>query len=282
MSELEMTPKTRREVLGLIGGVGAALFVAACGGGGETSGATKSTSAKSSATTTTTTPTTTTTTTTTAATATVASCTPDPRGDRRSVPGRRDERAQRPHSERRRPQRHPLELRLGIRRRRRACRSPSTSRSSTPRTGARRSPVQPSTSGTATRTANTRMYGQGVTGRELPPRRAGDRRQRRRDVHQHLPGGLLRTLAAHPLRGVPERGDGDQWREQDRGLAAGAAGRRLQRGLRHRRLQPERASNLAQTSLQTDMVFCDGDSLQTPTFTGDVTNGYTAKLLVGV
>ena len=40
--------------------------------------------------------------------------------------------------------------------------------------------------------------------------------------------------------------------------------------------------NLAQTSLQTDMVFCDGISLQTPTITGDTTNGYTAKLVVGV
>lgn len=42
------------------------------------------------------------------------------------------------------------------------------------------------------------------------------------------------------------------------------------------------ASNLARTSLQTDMVFSDGTALQTPTFTGDVTNGYTAKLLIGV
>jgi protocatechuate 3,4-dioxygenase beta subunit len=42
------------------------------------------------------------------------------------------------------------------------------------------------------------------------------------------------------------------------------------------------ASNLARTSLQTDMVFSDGTALQTPTITGDVTNGYTAKLLIGV
>jgi protocatechuate 3,4-dioxygenase beta subunit len=40
--------------------------------------------------------------------------------------------------------------------------------------------------------------------------------------------------------------------------------------------------NLAQTSLQSDMVFSDGWSLQTPTITGDTTSGYAAKLAVGV
>ena len=40
--------------------------------------------------------------------------------------------------------------------------------------------------------------------------------------------------------------------------------------------------NLAQTSLQRDNVFSDGYSLQTPTMSGDATNGYTAKLVVGV
>jgi hypothetical protein len=40
--------------------------------------------------------------------------------------------------------------------------------------------------------------------------------------------------------------------------------------------------NLAQTSLQRDNVFSDGVSLQTPTISGDTTNGYTAQLVVGV
>jgi protocatechuate 3,4-dioxygenase beta subunit len=40
--------------------------------------------------------------------------------------------------------------------------------------------------------------------------------------------------------------------------------------------------NLAQTSLDSDMVFSDGVSLQTPTITGDVTSGYTASMVVGV
>ena len=40
--------------------------------------------------------------------------------------------------------------------------------------------------------------------------------------------------------------------------------------------------NLAQTSLARDMVFSDGVSLQTPTISGDVTNRYTASMVVSV
>ena len=40
--------------------------------------------------------------------------------------------------------------------------------------------------------------------------------------------------------------------------------------------------NLAQTTLQTDMVFSDGTSLQTPTITGDTKSGYSAALVIGV
>ena len=40
--------------------------------------------------------------------------------------------------------------------------------------------------------------------------------------------------------------------------------------------------NLARTSLDSDMVFADGHDLQDAAVTGDVANGYTAKLTVGV
>jgi protocatechuate 3,4-dioxygenase beta subunit len=40
--------------------------------------------------------------------------------------------------------------------------------------------------------------------------------------------------------------------------------------------------NLAGTSLDSDMVFSDGHSLQTPTMTGDVASGYLSSLVVGV
>lgn len=37
-----------------------------------------------------------------------------------------------------------------------------------------------------------------------------------------------------------------------------------------------------QTSLKTDMVFSDGWSLQTPTVSGDVANGFTIAMNVAV
>jgi len=40
--------------------------------------------------------------------------------------------------------------------------------------------------------------------------------------------------------------------------------------------------NMAQTSLKTDMVFSDGVSLQTPTMSGSTGAGYVAKMLVAV
>ena len=40
--------------------------------------------------------------------------------------------------------------------------------------------------------------------------------------------------------------------------------------------------NMAQTSLKTDMVFSDGVSLQTPTMSGTTATGYVAKMLVAV
>jgi hypothetical protein len=42
------------------------------------------------------------------------------------------------------------------------------------------------------------------------------------------------------------------------------------------------ASNLAQISLATDMVFSDGAANETPTVTGDASSGYVARLTVPV
>ena len=76
--------------------------------------------------------------------------------------------------------------------------------------------------------------------RELPARRAGDRRRRTGDVHQHLPGVLLGPLAAHPLRGVPGPGRDRRRRQQAGDVAAGAA-----RGHLRRRSTPPRATSRA-------------------------------------
>ena len=42
------------------------------------------------------------------------------------------------------------------------------------------------------------------------------------------------------------------------------------------------AANLATVSLETDSVFADGTTLETPTVTGSVNSGYEAALTVGV
>ena len=52
------------------------------------------------------------------------------------------------------------------------------------------------------RDGNYSLYSRGRRERELPARRAGDRRERHRALHVDLPGVLLGPLAAHPLRGV--------------------------------------------------------------------------------
>jgi hypothetical protein len=44
----------------------------------------------------------------------------------------------------------------------------------------------------------------------------------------------------------------------------------------------ESVANLARTSLASDMVFSDGVSLQTPSMSGNVGNGYVSSLVVGV
>jgi len=41
-------------------------------------------------------------------------------------------------------------------------------------------------------------------------------------------------------------------------------------------------ANLKQVSLATDNVFSDGVSLQTPTITGNATDGYTVTMTVAV
>lgn len=47
-------------------------------------------------------------------------------------------------------------------------------------------------------------------------------------------------------------------------------------------LYPQSAQRFASTSLASDNVFSDGASLQIPTISGDVNNGYLLELVVGV
>jgi protocatechuate 3,4-dioxygenase beta subunit len=274
VSELEISPKTRREVLGLIGGVGAALFVAACGGGGAGS-ATKSTSAKAS-TTTTTAPTTTTT----AATAAVSSCSLIPEETAGPFPG---DGTNGPN----------VLTQSGVVRR--------DIRSSFGSASGVAAGVPLSVDLTVVDTKNGckaltdaavyiwhcnqegeySMYGQGITGENylrgvqatdanggvtftsiFPAAYSG------RWPHIHFE---VFSSVATATNGANKIAVSQLALPADVCNAVYATSGYSQS-----------ASNLARTSLQTDMVFSDGSALQTPTITGDVTNGYTARLLIGV
>ena len=124
--------------------------------------------------------------------------------DGRTVPGRRLQRTGRAQRERRRAQRHHVQHRFGVRSRgRRAADDHPHARRHRERLlrVRRRRGVR-----LALRPGGALLdvlrWGHRP---ELPPRRAGSRRQRSGHVHEHLPGGVLGTVAAHPLRGVPER-----------------------------------------------------------------------------
>ncbi len=116
---------------------------------------------------------------------------------------------------------------------------------------------------------------------ELPARRAGGRRQRRRDVHDDLPGLLCGPLAAHPLRGVSKPLRRDQRRQQDRDVADRAAEDGLRRGLRLAGYESS-VTNLSRVSLASDNVFSDGSALELATVTGSAAAGMTAALTVAV
>ena len=83
------------------------------------------------------------------------------------------------------------------------------------------------------------LYSQGVTRRELPARRPGDRWPRPGEVHHGLSRVLLRPLAAHPFRGVSQPRQSYEQREQDRHIADGPARGHLSSGLRDQRIRAE-------------------------------------------
>ena len=131
------------------------------------------------------------------------------------------------------------------------------------------------------RDGNYSMYSQGAADQNYlrGVQEAGERRVGH--VHDDLPGRVLGPVAAHALRGVPEPGRSDEGGHTGRDLAARAARGLVQPRLRDRRLRAERHEP-ARTSLATDMVFSDGVSQQTPTVTGNVTDGMTITLNVPV
>ena len=205
--------RTRREMLALMGGVGAAVVIGGCGDGGSSSatGTTRRRPARR----------------------------PDRRpprlaprrrrprrpprlrrapstGSRKrrgSLPGRRVERPERAGAERRGARRHPLELRglLGTV----AAGVPLTIDLTLVDVDGGGVPLE----GAAVYLWHCDIDGAlldvlaGRRGRELPARRAGGRSQRHGHVHEHLPGCVLGSLAAHPLPGLPRRRGRDRRRQ---------------------------------------------------------------------
>ena len=198
----------------------------------------------------------------------------DPRGDRRPLPGRRLERRERADRERHRPQRHHQQLRRRLRRRpRRAADDHAQGARHRQRLraarGGRRLPLalRPERALLALLRRRDR--------RELPARRAGGRCGRHRHLHQHL------SRPPTPAAGRTSTSRSTRASPTPPGPAASCATSQV--------ALPEEPSklvyatdgydaslgNLAQTSLQTDMVFSDGWSLQLGKVTGDVDTGMT-------
>ena len=104
----------------------------------------------------------------------------------------------------------------------------------------------------------------------------------RLSLHDDLPGGLLRALAAHPLRGLREHRRGHLGRLE----AAGPPRSRCRRMRARSSTRPagyeQSVQNLAQTSLDTDMVFSDGYAGQLASWSGSPDKGIALKLNVGV
>ena len=86
---------------------------------------------------------------------------------------------------------------------------------------------------------------------ELPPRRAGGRRQRRGPVHQHLPRLLLGSVAPRALRGLSERRRGDERQQQAGDVAARVPRGRVRHGVRHEWVRGECQHLLACRSTPT-------------------------------
>ena len=106
-------------------------------------------------------------------------------------------------------------------------------------TAARRSPVPPSTCGTATVRAGTPS-----TPRGSPPRTTcgvcRSPTRRKGPLHQRLPRLLHRALAAHPLRGLPRPGEHHRLDQGDSHVPDRPAEERLRCRLRHDRVREVR------------------------------------------
>ena len=274
--------RTRREMLALMGGVGAAVVIGGCGDGGSSSatGTTRATGVSAGPATTTTGAPAPTTTTAAATTASAVDRIPQETGGPYPADGSNGPNVL--AAERHRARRHPVELRSS------ATASPTGSRSRSTLTL-----VDVDTGGVPLDGAAVylwhcdidggySMYSQGVTDENyLRGVQAADATARSRSPASSPPRTRVagRTSTSRSTRPSPAAtGGGNQARD----VTARAA-----RGRVRRRCTPPTATsasvrNLARTSLDTDNVFSDGHDLQLASVTGSPSSGYTASLTVGV
>ena len=259
----------RRGALKLLAGAGAGLVLVACGSDSDDAATTTTSS--------------TTSTTAGGSTTTAGSGTPDrrhPRGDRRPVPRRRIQRTERAR------RRAASCARTSARASATSPAPPRGSRSPSPspwsrRAPAPRSPAPPCTCGTAparaatrcTPTASPTRTSCAASRRPTPTAASASRASTRR---------LLRTLAPHPLRDLrrPRR------RHRRRHARSSPRSWRSPRAPAARCTPPtgyeQSVDNLAQSSLDGDMVFSDGYDTQMATVEGSASTGMTALLTIGV
>ena len=204
----------------------------------------------------------------------------DPGGDRRALPRRRLQRGQRPHRERDRPQRHHPQLRVRVRGRRgrRVDRHPQG-----PRHRRRRRPPP----GAAVylwhcdREGRYSLYAEGITDENYL-----------RGVQETAADGKVTFKSIFPAAysGRWPHIHFEVYPSLDAATTASGKLRTSQLAFPEAPCRQVYATdgytqslqNLSQTSLDTDMVFSDGYSLQLAKVTGDVANGYTATLNVPV
>ena len=208
----------------------------------------------------------------------------DPGGDRRAVPGRRLQRRQRPHRERHRAPGHHHRASAsasGVGGGRAAHDRDDDPRHRPGRR--RRRPGPPSTSGTATARAGTRSTTAEIADenylRGVQEADADGARDASRSI---FPAAYSGRWPHIHFEVYPSLDRGDRRGREARHLADRPA-RRTRASRCTRPPATSRAStNLAQTSLATDMVFSDGYSTQLGTVTGSVPEGMTVRLNVGV
>ena len=205
----------------------------------------------------------------------------DPGGDRRPLPGRRHERAERADRERHRAQRHPHELRRRERYRGRRSHHdrPDRARQRDGRRPQRRRRVR-----VALRPGGPVLdVHAGRRGRELPAGRAGGRRQRDASTFTSIfPAAYSGRWPHIHFEVYPSLSEATSAGSPITDFATRAAARRVRNRVCDRRLPRERRGTCRRRRSTPTWCSATGTRQQLATVTGSVDDGYTVALNVPV